>query len=108
VERLPFEITEVARVHSLAAWLFLVVAVWTLAELRRSGTPADVDRRAKLLVGAVLVQGAIGYVQYFTSVPPGLVLLHVLGSTLVWIAALRFDLGLVARPVEARPRQTVG
>ena len=61
-----------------------------------------------MLVGIVVLQGAIGYIQYFTGVPPWLVTLHVLGSVLVWIAALRFDLGLVARPVEVPARQTEG
>ena len=107
VERLSYDITEVARVHSTSAWIFLALAVWTLVELRRSGTPTQVDRRVKVLVGAIVVQGTIGYIQYFTGVPPWLVVLHVLGSVLVWIAALRFDLGLVARPVEVPLRQTV-
>ncbi|MEV4899514.1 heme A synthase, partial [Nonomuraea sp. NPDC055795] len=33
--------------------------------------------------------GIIGYTQYFLGVPAFLVGLHVLGSTLVWIFALR-------------------
>lgn len=110
VERYPFELMEVARFHSLWTWAFLAVAVWTLAELHRHGTPRQVDVRARVLVGAIVVQGAIGYTQYFTGVPPWLVLCHVLGSTLVWIAVLRFYLGLTAHPVEApdgvtRPRR---
>jgi heme a synthase len=103
VARLPFDITEVARLHSLCTWLFLAVTIWTLVELRRSGTPRQVDIRAKLLVGAIVVQGAIGYTQYFTGVPPWLVIVHVLGSTLVWIAVLEFFLSLTARPVEVLP-----
>ncbi len=108
VDRLPFDITEVVRIHSLSVWVFLAVAIWTLVELRRSGTPRQVDQRAKVLVGAIVVQGAIGYTQYFTGVPPWLVLVHVFGSCLVWIAVLRFDLGLVAHPIEVPERQTVG
>lgn len=108
VERLPYDIGEVVRLHSIAAWVFLALAVWTMVELRRSGTPVQVDRRAKVLVAAIVVQGGIGYLQYFTGVPPWIVILHIAGSIVVWIAALRFDLGLVARPVEAPARQTVG
>jgi cytochrome c oxidase assembly protein subunit 15 len=108
VERLPYDIGEVARIHSIAAWIFLALVVWTLVELRRSGSPIEVARRARMLVGIVVLQGTIGYIQYFTGVPPWLVTLHVLGSVLVWIAALRFDLGLVARPVEVPARQTEG
>ena len=106
VERLPFDITEVARLHSVCTWIFLLVAIWTLVELHRSGTPRQVDIRAKILVGAIVVQGAIGYTQYFTGVPPWLVIVHVLGSTLVWIAVLEFFLSLKAHPVEAPARQT--
>ena len=108
VPRLSFDIGEVVRLHSISAWVFLALAVWTLVELRRSGTPVQVDRRAKVLVGAIVVQGGIGYLQYFTGVPPWLVLLHVAGSVAVWIAALRFDLGLVAHPVEVPARHTGG
>jgi cytochrome c oxidase assembly protein subunit 15 len=33
-------------------------------------------------------QGVIGYAQYFSRLPAGLVLVHVAGSTASWIAAL--------------------
>ena len=101
VDRLPYDISEVARIHSLTVWVFLILTVVTMFLLRRSGAPIGVDRRAKLLVAAILVQGTIGYVQYFTSVPPGLVLVHVIGSIVVWIAVLSFDLSFHARPVES-------
>jgi len=103
VERLPFDLMEVARIHSLLVWAFLALAVWTLWELHRTGAPLGVDRRAKVLVGAIVVQGAIGYAQYFWGVPPLLVALHIVGSILVWVAVLRFHLGLTAHPLEAPP-----
>ena len=108
VERLPFEITEVARIHSIAAWVFLALSAWTLVQLRRSGAPSVVERRAGELAAVIVLQGGIGYLQYFTNVPAGLVLLHVTGSVLVWIAAIRLMLTFVARPVETPTRQTVG
>jgi cytochrome c oxidase assembly protein subunit 15 len=107
VARLSFDITEVARVHSAVVWVFLIVAIFTLVRLRRSGTAAIVDRRAKLLVGAILVQGAIGYTQYFTGVPPALVLLHIAGSVAVWMATLVFLLDLTAHSVEPTSAPTV-
>jgi cytochrome c oxidase assembly protein subunit 15 len=103
VERLPFELMEVARIHSLVVWAFLLLAVWTVWELHRHGTPVEVDRRAKVLVGAVVVQGGIGYAQYLLAVPPLLVALHIAGSVVVWVAVLRFQLGLTAHPVERPP-----
>jgi cytochrome c oxidase assembly protein subunit 15 len=100
VERLPFDLMEVARTHSVLMWVFLLLAAWTLWELHRTGAPVGVDRRAKVLVGAIVVQGAIGYAQYFTGVPPLLVALHIAGSIVVWVAVLRFHLGLTAHPLE--------
>jgi cytochrome c oxidase assembly protein subunit 15 len=100
VARLSFSLTAVARVHSGSVWIFLALTIATLVLLRRQGAPTGVDRRAKFLVAAIVLQGAIGYIQYFTGVPPWLVLLHVFGSVMVWLAVLSFDLSLVARPLE--------
>lgn len=43
--------------------------------------------RLKLFILTILIQGVIGYVQYFTGLPELIVGFHLLGSTLVWIAA---------------------
>lgn len=106
VERLSFDITTVARVHSIAVWIFLALTIVTLFVLHRTGAPLGVNRRAKYLVAAIVIQGAIGYIQYFNSVPPGLVIIHVFGSVVVWIAVLAFDLSLVARPLESDPSES--
>jgi heme a synthase len=103
VERLPFDLMEVARLHSIFVWLFLGLAVWTMWELRRTGAPLQVDRRAKVLVALIVVQGVIGYTQYFAGVPPWMVALHIVGSIAVWVAVLRFHLGLTAHPLEVHP-----
>lgn len=98
--RLPFYLEDVARIHSLTMWTFLIVTVATLWMLHTQGSPLEVERRARWLVAAIVAQGAIGYLQYFTAVPPGLVALHVFGATIVWITVLRFHLGLTAHPME--------
>jgi cytochrome c oxidase assembly protein subunit 15 len=36
----------------------------------------------------------IGYIQYFSGLPAGLVWVHVCGSTLIWIVALRLMFAL--------------
>jgi cytochrome c oxidase assembly protein subunit 15 len=48
-----------------------------------------VVRLGWILLALIGVQGAVGYTQYFTGLPAGLVWVHVSGSVLVWIAALR-------------------
>ena len=101
VDRLPFALDAVARVHSATVWIFLALTIVTLVILRKTGAPASVDRHARLLVGAIVVQGAIGYIQYFTGVPPWLVILHVFGSVVIWVTVLGFHLSLRARPLES-------
>jgi cytochrome c oxidase assembly protein subunit 15 len=87
VPRLGLPVETLVKVHSGFVYLFLglIVAVGVL--LRRAGTPDPVVwRRYLLLIGAVLGQGAIGFVQYFTGVPSVLVVMHVLGAMLVTVA----------------------
>lgn len=97
VKRLTFYIPTVARLHAVLVITFLLLAVVTLWRLKQAGAPRVVETRARVLVVAILVQGAIGYTQYFTGVPPVLVGLHVLGSMVVWMAVLYFHLGLWTR-----------
>lgn len=96
--RFGFDITDVVRVHGLAAWVTLTLAVAALWTAYRSGAPQRVRRRGGVLVGALVAQGALGYAQYALGVPPLLVGLHVLGSVVVWLAVLAFHLSLWDRP----------
>ena len=92
-DRLPFEVSTVARVHGATVWVFLALVLVAL-RLARKAEDEELLHRGSLLLGVVVAQGAIGYVQYFNDVPELLVAAHVLGSVLVWIATLRFHLGL--------------
>ena len=89
IERLPFALDTVARLHGLSVMFFLALAVVTLRALLRGGAAPGVVQAGKVLVGAIVVQGAIGYAQYFLGVPAGLVILHIVGSVAVWISVLR-------------------
>jgi cytochrome c oxidase assembly protein subunit 15 len=99
VERLALSMRDVTRVHSVIAWtvVALTVVVALLAMRRSQSSPLLLGRVGQLL-GVLLAQGAIGYVQYFQRLPPGLVAAHILGATLVWIAVLRVVLVLRAAP----------
>jgi cytochrome c oxidase assembly protein subunit 15 len=96
VERLPLDVGWTVRVHSVTVWAFLVAVVVAAFATRRSGDAAAMRRVTDLLI-ATVAQGAIGYAQYFSGVPPLLVGLHVAGATLVWVLAIRFGLDS-ARP----------
>lgn len=99
-DRLPFVVVTVVRLHSVAVWAFLAAVVIVLRGALRGDADPDTAGRGRLLMGAIVLQGALGYVQYATGVPEVLVAGHVLGSVLVWVAVLRFHLALAA-PVAA-------
>lgn len=76
----------VARAHSASAWLLTLATIANILVLR-AGRHVRATRAAWLLLGTVLLQGAIGYIQYFTGLPIGVVILHLIGLTLVTVAA---------------------
>jgi cytochrome c oxidase assembly protein subunit 15 len=94
VERLPFAVRDVARIHAVAVWIFLALTLYTLWRARKERAPADVQARGGVLLTVLFFQGAVGYIQYFSDVPAYLVAVHIGGATALWVAVLRFRLGL--------------
>lgn len=90
-------------VSMLHADVVIVLVLVTLALnvlLTRRGAPNPVRRAAGILLGVQLVQGLIGYVQYFTDLPEVLVGAHMLGAGLLVIATVRLVLSMRERSVE--------
>jgi len=92
VERLPFDVPDVTRVHGISMILFLLIMLLILLKIKRD-RPTSLPQAQNLLV-AIIAQAAIGYIQYFSDVPALLVGFHVAGATLVWILTLRLRLSL--------------
>jgi len=106
-DRLPFDPATVTQLHADAVFALLGLTVALLLGLRATGAPPRVQRRVLVLLGVALAQGAVGYAQYFTGLPVVLVGLHVLGATLVWVAALRVLLATRMRtPAPPAPRES--
>ncbi|WP_022909794.1 COX15/CtaA family protein [Aestuariimicrobium kwangyangense] len=84
--RTGFDIEVVARIHSATVWLTVLLTVTVLVRAWRAGHRV-VRRWATALVGVELVQAGIGYLQFFTGLPAGVVLLHLLGAGLAAAAA---------------------
>jgi cytochrome c oxidase assembly protein subunit 15 len=99
--RMPFDWEAVTRVHAVLAWSVVLGALAVLLVLRLVDAPAGPRARARELTLVLLAQGGIGYTQYLLDEPAVLVGLHMLGSSLVWIATVRLLLSLRDRPVEA-------
>ena len=92
-DRFPFDLATVSQLHADAVFLLVGLTAGLLVTLWAVDAPAVLRRRAAVLLGVELGQGAVGYVQYVTDLPVVLVGVHVLGASLVWIAALRVLLG---------------
>ena len=71
----------VSRLHALAVWLLVALTVAFLWQARRAGATVPLGA-GLVLLGVELVQGVIGYVQYFTGLPVLLVGLHMLGAAI--------------------------
>jgi cytochrome c oxidase assembly protein subunit 15 len=100
-KRLPFHFQGVAELHSSVVMLLVGLTIATLFALHQAHAPADVQRRARVVLAVIAAQAAIGYTQYFLRVPAALVALHLAGATALWIAVLRYNLGLFVRPAPA-------
>lgn len=98
--RFGFDIRTVAWIHADAviALLGLTLALYIAAR-------ANQIHRRRITIFAIiaLAQGAIGYIQYFTGIPEIIVAAHLLGATLVWIAAWRIRLAMTTSPVRNQP-----
>ena len=93
-KRIPIGLGDMARIHAeivLTTGVVLLVLLWMLWT---SDAPARVQDAARILLGVIVVQGAIGYTQFFTHLPSVLVGIHVLGASAVWATALWFHGGL--------------
>jgi cytochrome c oxidase assembly protein subunit 15 len=70
-----------------------------------------VIRRGEVLLIVLLMQGGVGYLQYFSGVPAWLVAIHVALAATLWAVTVQFALGLTDRPAigaGARQAATVG
>lgn len=101
--RFDLDIEAMARLHADVAYLVVGLTFALLFALHVSGAPRTARRAAGAALAVELAQGVIGYTQWFLAVPAALVLLHVLGSTLVWISVLRATTSLRTREPEPLP-----
>ncbi len=84
----------IAQLHADLVCLLVGLTVGTWVALRVSGAPERALHAAALLLGIEVVQGAIGFLQYFTGVPTLLVGLHMLGAALVAAGAAWLVVGM--------------
>lgn len=99
-QRFGFNIRTVAWIHAEAVIALLGLTLALYVAVRQNPL-----HRRKIIIFTViaLAQGAIGYIQYFMGIPEIIVALHLLGATLVWIAAWRIRMAITTSPVGTVP-----
>ncbi len=75
------------RIHSIIAIALLALVIWAYWRLRVSGSTKQV--RMRRIAELLIVQGAIGYAQYFLGVPVLLVGIHVTLASITWIQIIK-------------------
>ncbi|MGH3301076.1 MAG: COX15/CtaA family protein [Streptosporangiaceae bacterium] len=106
VARYHLPLEGVTQFHADIGWLLGGLVVALLLGLRLGAAPRRAVRLGWLLAGLIAAQGAIGYAQYFSGLPAGLVWVHVTGSVTVWVAALFLPYTLRDRSAAAPDRTT--
>ena len=88
-DRMGFDIELVSQLHADVVFLLVGLTIALLVALYATDAPGRVRRAARDLLVVQLLQGVIGFVQYFTHLPVVLVLLHMLGAVLVTVFTAR-------------------
>jgi cytochrome c oxidase assembly protein subunit 15 len=96
-KRLPFKAMDITQVH--ADLVFIVVGLTAALWLALKATDARPEalRGVRGMFAVLVVQAVIGYTQYFTGLPAWMVLLHMTGACLTWLAAWRVLMSLRVR-----------
>ncbi|MET4780272.1 cytochrome c oxidase assembly protein subunit 15 [Glaciihabitans sp. UYNi722] len=89
VPRMGFVWADVTAVHGVlgSATIVLAIALWL--SLRGTAQAQLARRRVVFFVVVAVAQALVGLIQALTGIPAALVAIHVLGSALVWIGAVR-------------------
>jgi cytochrome c oxidase assembly protein subunit 15 len=88
-KRLPIALRDMAELHSSLALLLIGVTLGLVVALHMGDVPERVRRSARILMGVMVAQAAVGYTQYFTHVPAVLVEVHIIGATALVIGAVQ-------------------
>ncbi|THV38493.1 COX15/CtaA family protein [Glycomyces buryatensis] len=86
-----------SQLHADLVWLLLGLTVALIATLHALKAPESAKRTAYALLAVELLQGVIGYTQYYLDLPELLVGMHMLGAGLLWVAAVAVPYSLRKR-----------
>ena len=86
--RLEMDTRVLAYVHAVCLYLYLTATLVTVYKLRRHKAPSDAMRTALVLIVLILIQWAIGVIQFRLGVPRWTIPAHIaMSSTVVAFTA---------------------
>jgi heme a synthase len=88
VPRYPLPLEGVTQLHADIGWLLAGLTIALVLALRLAAAPRRAVRLGWLLLALIGVQGSIGYSQYFSGLPAGLVWVHEVGAAAIWVTVL--------------------
>ncbi len=90
-ERLPFLVRSVTRIHSATAMAVLLL-IFVVGWIARRHHLSSIETQAETAGVLMIIQGSLGYLQYFMGVPVLLVGIHIALASLTWISIVRLHL----------------
>jgi cytochrome c oxidase assembly protein subunit 15 len=99
-KRLPVALRQMAELHSSLALLLIGVVISLAVVLHAIDVPESVRRAGRLFTVTLMAQAVVGYTQYFTHLPAGLVEVHIVGVTILVVGAVQFSLALTHHRAE--------
>ena len=111
VPRMGFVWEQVTIVHGVLGTSVILIALALYGSLRNHADASLARWRVVAFLGVTIAQAALGLLQANIGVPAALVAVHVLGSALVWVGALRVLLDVnprLFRTVQAQESANTG
>jgi heme a synthase len=99
--RFGFDPRTVAWLHADAVWLFVGLVLALIVVLRLADAAPSARSWARWLLVVTLLQGAVGYTQYFTGLPGVLVAAHMLGASLLTLTVTGVVVAVTGTPWHA-------
>ncbi len=96
---MPIAFRDIAEAHSTLALFLIGVTLASQFAFHHANAPEAVLRRGRAFLEIMVVQGALGYLQYFLHDAPLVVEFHLAGVTALWVSGLAFYLSLHSHPV---------
>jgi cytochrome c oxidase assembly protein subunit 15 len=101
--RFKFQLDHIVWIHASLAIALILLTIWMYSI---SSNDIEVRKRISIFTAAVILPGAIGFIQYYNGLPQLVVGSHLIGVSLLWISAWRIHLATPSASHDPAPHET--